>query len=433
MGSRAVPWLSPLACLALLYPNLGARPVLAQEVPAAGAVGPVSVDSANKLRAALIRPPPEQPDDAVDWIEFPFRVVLFPVALFGRGVAEIMNLSIRPPEAGGLLAAYRAVVDWGLRPAGGGLGPRSGLGFGLRLDRFNPLFAEAALSFRGWQLYRGGVAGNWDRARAEASVGWYRQNALLFWGIGPTSPESSESEFRWDETSVGASGTARFTRHVSATLGGGYDRNDVTFRQGVFDTAAVFGTGVTNFWQVNGEAVLNLTHLHKLQTRGFRASGGGAAFFGSSGTSTDFWRLFGELNGYLPVNDRQQLALRGVVEINRGNEAGDIPFMYLATLGGTDILRSYNTDRFRDRDRLALTAEWRYEIWRDLHERGRVEGFVFWDEGTVARTLSSIDEFRTSAGVGMRFLFNYRLRAITFLAFGAEGARFTFTFSPLAF
>ena len=117
----------------------------------------------------------------------------------------------------------------------------------------------------------------------------------------------------------------------------------------------------------------------------------------------------------------------------RGSEAGDIPFMYLSAIGGTHVLRSYNTERFRDRDRLALTAEWRYEIWRDLHERSRIEGFVFWDEATVARTLSSIDEFRSSIGFGSRFVFGHSVRAITFLAFGADGARFTFSFSTVQF
>jgi len=190
---------------------------------------------------------------------------------------------------------------------------------------------------------------------------------------------------------------------------------------------------VTKFAQANANLVWDLSYIEKFQARGARFSLGGAGFLGSEDTSTEFIRVSGSGEGYLPLNDRQQLALRALVDIMRGNEAGDIPFMYLSEIGGTEVLRSYNTDRFRDRDRLALTAEWRYEVWRDLHERSRIEGFVFWDEATVARTLGSIEEFRTSLGFGARFIFGYRVRAITFLAFGAEGARFTFSFTTVEF
>lgn len=428
-----------LAVLALLSGFGRPTPAALAQEPAESPVsealsqGPVSPDSADRIRASLERPPAKGPTDAVDVIEFPFKVVLFPLTLVGHGISALLDVAIRPPKAGGLGQVYRDVTAWGLTPALGGLGERSGLGFAVRLDRFNPLFLEGAFSLRGWQLYRGGFAANWGNTNVEFSAGWYRQNSLLFWGFGAESPEAGRSEYRWDQGFGRLIGRAAFGRKVRIEVGMGFESNNVDVRSGPLELVPVFGKGKTKFAQADGAVVLDLSYIEKFQPRGARFVLEGAGYLGSEETSTEFWRLSWQGEGYIPVNDRQQLALRGLVDIMRGNEAGDIPFMYLSAIGGTDVLRSYNTQRFRDRDRLALTAEWRYEIWRDLHERSRIEAFLFWDEATVARTLSSIEEFRTSLGLGTRFVFGYRVRAVTFLAFGAEGARFTFSFTTLEF
>lgn len=427
-----------LACSWLLGP--GPTQAAAQEPsPARTQVvevlseGPVSPDSADKIRAGLQRPPAKGPTDAIDVIEFPFKVVLFPLALVGHGISALLDVAVQPPSTGGLGKVYRDLRAWGLTPALGGLGQRSGLGGAIRFDRFNPLFLEAGWTLRGWQLYRGGFIGDWGNTNVEFAVGWYRQNSLLFWGFGAESLDDDDSEFRWDQSFFTMKGRVPFGRKVRLEVGAGFERSDVTFREGPFTGVPVFGDGVTKFAQATANVVWDLSYIEEFQPRGARFALGGAGFLGGEDTSTEFFRLSGSGEGYLPLNDRQQLALRAMVDVMRGNEAGDIPFMYLSAIGGTEVLRSYNTDRFRDRDRLAFTAEWRYEVWRDLHERSRIEGFVFWDEATVARTLSSIEEFRTSLGFGARFVFGYRVRAVTFLAFGAEGARFTFSFSTVEF
>ena len=427
-----------LACLWLLGPGApatGAQEPAADQARVIQALseGPVSPDSADKLREGLERPPAKGPTDAVDVVEFPFKVVLFPLALVGHGVSALLDVAVQPPSSGGLGKVYRDLTTWGLTPAIGGLGERSGTGAALLFTHFKPLFLEAGWTFRGWQLYRGGFRGDWGNTNVEFAVGWYRQNSLLFWGFGPESPDDARSEYRWDQGFLAMTGHVPFGQAVKLEVSAGFERNDVAVRSGPLDTVPVFGEGETRFAQATANLVWDLSHVEKFQPRGVRFMLGASGFLGSEDTSTEFWRLSGGAEGYVPLNDRQELALRGLVDVMRGNESGDIPFMYLSSIGGTEVLRSYNTSRFRDRDRLALTAEWRYEVWRDLHERSRIEGFVFWDEATVAEMLSSIEEFRTSAGFGARFIFGYRVRAVTFLAFGAEGARFTFSFSTVEF
>jgi outer membrane protein assembly factor BamA len=72
-----------------------------------------------------------------------------------------------------------------------------------------------------------------------------------------------------------------------------------------------------------------------------------------------------------------------------------------------------------------FNLEWRYEIWRELQERSRVETFLFLDEGAVADELSrvSLPDFRSSFGVGFRVVSGQGLSSVVYVAFGAEGVR----------
>ncbi len=117
-------------------------------------------------------------------------------------------------------------------------------------------------------------------------------------------------------------------------------------------------------------------------------------------------------------------------ELNRGRDGG-VPFTHLASLGDKQGGRAYKRDRFRDRDLLALMSEWRYEVWRELHNRGRVEGFVFADAGSVDHRLAdiSLSQLRGSYGFGFRVLWDSQLRGITYLAIGGEGVRVDLDFS----
>ncbi len=137
------------------------------------------------------------------------------------------------------------------------------------------------------------------------------------------------------------------------------------------------------------------------------------------------------MNGYLPLNPRQSFALRGIAEVNRRESGQRIPFTHLAALGGDHGARAYHTLRFRDRAMMALMSEWRYEIWRELHERGRAEGFLLFDVGGVENSLSEIDadDLRFSYGFGMRLNWGGQARWLAYLAFGDEGARFDMDFS----
>jgi outer membrane protein assembly factor BamA len=126
--------------------------------------------------------------------------------------------------------------------------------------------------------------------------------------------------------------------------------------------------------------------------------------------------------GYLPINERQQLALRAVTRTSRSDGGEGIPFFHLSRLGGSRSAIGYSAGRFTDNDMLSLVAEWRYEVWRDIHDIVRSEFFLYFGEGTVQRRLDEISggDWRASYGVGARMVMKERLLGVAFLGFSGE-------------
>ncbi len=425
---------SAVAALALASavsppPSLGA-----QEGEAAEAVTP---DSADVIRRSLERPPPRPGFDVVDALSLPFRAIAMPLIFIGQGGAEVIGAisEVQPV----LRSALQALGRVGLSPAVGAIGPRSGVAARMRVTRLRPLYLESAVSIRESQRHRAGL--RLSRPTWTLDVGYrFQRNAqVLFWGIGSQTPESAESDYLRDISEAAAAGTIDLGR-VELTAGAAFEDNRVgrpldddrsDDLQTSFTGRLPFGVEErTNYVRGRLGAALDLTAIaDRLQRRGVYLQAGAAIFRGVDGTASDFHRFDGRASGYLPLNIRQTLAVQLLTEINR-DDGGGVPFYHLASLGDARGARAFTSERFRDRDLLALMAEWRYEVWRELHERGRLEGFVFFDEGGVARRLTELDggDLHESYGFGLRGVWGGRLVALGYLAFGGEGARFQAAF-----
>lgn len=394
----------------------------------------VSMDSAAALRRALRRPPGEPPFDAVDAALLPFRVATFPLRLLGDGMAGLIDLAVGPPPPPPWVLAYRDVVAWGVQPSVTDLGPRSGPAVQVRLQRFEPFFLETGMSWRGSQRHRAGVRLAGPSGEVGMSFGFQRQAEPRFWGLGPDSREADRASFLWDRTGIEAALAWNATGRLRLSGEVGYEDNRVD--EGwdgaspdlgeVFDPASLFGAGQrTRFVRVGVSARLDLTRRRGFQTRGGALRVGTTAYRGARSTAADFHRLHADARGYVPLNPRQLLLVRAAGELNRADDGPGVPFTHMATLGDEYGARGYPEGRFRHRDRLALTAEWRYEVWRELQERTRMEGMVFVDQGTVARRLDELDssDWRFSFGAGLRLVTARGTVATGYVAAGEDGPR----------
>jgi hypothetical protein len=375
--------------------------------------------------------------DSVDALAIPFRVAFFPLRMLGKANAQLIGLAaeLAKPRETSLL---ESLIEAGVRPAFGSIGSRSGFGAGVLIDRWSPFYLESHYSIRGSQ--RHGVGIDWDRGRYRLETGYLftRDAEPHFWGIGPDTRKSDVTDYRWDRQAASAVGTLRLSG-LSLVGGAGYEDNrvargsddDVADLQDLPAEEQPFGLNErTQYFVFNLGSALDRTFVVSHQLRGVLLAVGSSLFLGTDGTDSDFHRLNLTVHTYAPLNPRQSLALRGLAEVNRGSGRG-VPFTHLAALGDHLGSRAYKQYRFRDRDMAAIMTEWRYEVWRELHERGRVETFLFLDTGAVDRRLTDISssELRWSYGFGFRTVWGGQVRWLTFLGFGDDGTRFDFDFS----
>ena len=103
----------------------------------------------------------------------------------------------------------------------------------------------------------------------------------------------------------------------------------------------------------------------------------------------------------------------------------DVPYFLMPELGGSHWLRGYPTWRFRDRNRLLLSGEYRWTAGPF------VDMALFLDAGRVAARARDLDTgFRKSYGIGMTLHTLTSTVTRIELARTAEGTSVLFSFSP---
>lgn len=391
---------------------------------------------ADSLRAALaeVRPPNSHPTDVADVVTVPLKVIGAPINLVLVQIPSwvIGALSLpRPP--GFFVRTLRDLRQAGVHPAiRTSIGPRSGPAAAVRLEALDPLQLDAAYSSRGSQRYWAGAGFEMGSLKILAETGWRSDAQIGFYGVGPDSPDE-RTLFRHDAFEFGLGGELhRAPLRLHADVG--YENNLVREPSGggdpslfeAFDPAELFGaTGRQQYVRFGGGADFDFTRRTEFQDRGVRLLARATRYEGVDGTESAFHKIRLEGHGLAPLNARQLLALRARTDLTRGG-TGEIPFYHLAALGGEETAIGFPDTRFRDRDMVSLTAEWRYEIWRDIHNNRRVETFLYFGEGAVGRRLGDIasEDWRTSYGVGARFARRADLLGMMYLGFSDESVRF---------
>ena len=388
--------------------------------------------TADSIRTGFDRPPAEPAADWVDVVEFPLKVIAFPLnLLFVKFPGWIAGQLMTEREPSAFVRTYRSMENWGFRPVvRTSIGPRSAVAIEGQLFRYEPWYLHSAISRRGSQRHRAGAMLTDPRNSLAAEARWQRDAQVAFYGIGPDS-DPDRGLYSRDYWDMRIRGGSRLTRQIGVDAGVGYEDNRIndpvwTNAASIwdeFDTSRLYGANErTQYLRFDGGATLDLTERRGFQDTGawFRVQG--AVYRGVSDTDSDFHAISGMAGGYLPLNHRQQLALRAMTRIARADGGAGIPFFHLSTLGGTRSALGYSTSRFTDNDVISLVAEWRYEVWRDIHDIARTEFFLYFGEGAVNRRLQDIsgEDWRASYGVGMRMVMKQRLLGVAFLGFSDE-------------
>jgi hypothetical protein len=127
-----------------------------------------------------------------------------------------------------------------------------------------------------------------------------------------------------------------------------------------------------------------------------------------------------EVVQHIPIRrETWVLSLRGRADMV-ANGAANAPYFLLPSLGSGSTLRAFQTDRFRDRQSLLLSGEWRW-----IPSRLALDVALFADAGKVGATWKDVTTggMKTDYGIGVRIHTPAATALRIDLARGAEGMR----------
>jgi AAA family ATP:ADP antiporter len=220
--------------------------------------------------------------------------------------------------------------------------------------------------------------------------------SVAFFGIGNGSSRADRRTFGLDTITVGAS--ARVQAHRMFAVGGAFDILDT---QADGDDAAA-----TLALPARLDATYRrTTAFAEIDTRtspGYSREGGllrltAADYRQAAGSGQSFQRADLDAQRFIAVHDSWIVALRATASTTMTGDGESVPYFLLPELGGHDALRGYSSWRFRDRNRLLMSAEYRWTAGP------LVDMALFADAGKVAPRLGDLtfDHLRTSYGIGM--------------------------------
>lgn len=311
-------------------------------------------------------------------------------------------------------------------PAGAGMGIGVGFARGERVA----LEGTAAYTTRGYR--RVSAALNFkDMGGKKIDFQLHAQQYELpeedFFGLGTASLESNRTSYLLDGFEAGTGVRVRPAKYIDITGGVTYISNragsgqDPRFpsSEEVFGSSTLAGfSDAPDYLRADAGFAFdwrdNPLHPHY----GGRYAVRVADYRDQNRNAYNFQRVDVDVHQYVPLPDRYRtLAFRATGTFTDATTGNDVPFFEQPTLGGSQTLRGFREFRFRDRNSLAMTAEYRWEAWWAL------DGALFVDAGTVAPKWQSLrlNDMDVTYGFGFRVHSNSAFAARLDFAFSKEG------------
>jgi hypothetical protein len=244
------------------------------------------------------------------------------------------------------------------------------------------------------------------RARLTLSGRYIDAPDVRFYGVGNDAAVADLTRFGYRPITGGAH--LDFDDH-GFKAGGGVDYMAIDWSRGQtglsiedrFAAANTPGLGRSTFNYVNSLAYVSYDWRRQ---PGYSGSGGFYRvqfddFHELEAAAYSFRSLEAEAQQLIPIlRANWVIALRGLATVTDIEDTSVVPFFMLPSLGGGSTLRGYPDFRFRDRNRMLMTAELRWTPARFL------DMALFYDTGKVAAQRQDLDftGLKNSYGIGMR-------------------------------
>lgn len=254
----------------------------------------------------------------------------------------------------------------------------------------------------------------------------YQSFPLLFYGIGPDSPEEFLARVDANQLLIKERVLRRVYKNLYLGLETDFQRlSSVDFVEAASSPTferPIGSEGSTNFGLGLGlifdsrHNVLNVRHGAFSELAFLRYSD----FIGSD---FSFTSLVSDNRLYRTIGKKNVLAAQVLGQFN----FGDVPFNQLALMGGESIMRGYYTGRYRDKNQIAFQVEYRL-LPLPFAFTERWGAAVFGGMGNVFNDFQSfqLDKSVWSGGAGIRFLLFQKKDIFTRfdVAFTEEGPGF---------
>jgi AAA family ATP:ADP antiporter len=262
-----------------------------------------------------------------------------------------------------------------------------------------------------------------NRVAMEVRGNWLDAPSVAFYGTGNESLKGDRTGLFYRTASIGVATRVQAARYFA--VGGGVDAIQMKSGSTTADSPLVAVSPSYRrshvFAEVDWRTSPGYTTrggLYRVEFSDYRQTNTGAHSFG---------RLDAEVQQFVPIlRENSVIALRALASSTHTAAGETVPYVLLPDLGGSHTLRGYSAWRFRDRNRVLLTGEYR---WKAGHF---VDMALFIDAGHVAPRFKSLDlsEFRKTYGLGMSFHTPVSTVTRVELARTREGNSLVVSFSP---
>jgi AAA family ATP:ADP antiporter len=322
----------------------------------------------------------------------------------------------------GLLFSQRPVYTFiGGVMDGGGMA--AGPGFRKQYGDTGRIDAHAAWSIRNYKTVDARVAlpalaGG--RVRTTLKANWIDAPRVAFYGTGI---ESSDARGNFAYRTMTAGVDVRLQPASNLAVGGGFDVLDVQAQPEAAGAAKLtprYGRS-TVFAEFDSRTSPDYTRrggLYRIELSDYRQVNDG---------TLGFRRVDVHLQQFVPLmRENWVIALRALGSATSTASGNEVPYFLMPDLGGSSTLRGYSTWRFRDRNRMLLTGEWRWTAG------SFVDMALFVDAGTVAPRVSQLDwhDVKRSYGLGVTLHTFTSTVARVELARTTNGTAVGISFSP---
>ncbi len=302
---------------------------------------------------------------------------------------------------------------------GGGIA--AGPGYRARFRDTGSIDAHAAWSIRNYKAVDGTLKLPTmfsDRVGVEMRANWIDAPAVAFFGTGNGSLKSNRTDFAYEAKTVGVAARIQAAEHFA--VGGGLDVIDIATditSQAASPTYQRNHVFAEYDWRTS-PGYTKRGGLYRVDFSDYRQS--------NAGTSS-FRRIDAEAQQFVPLmRENWVLAFRALASSADTTDGNDIPYFMLPDLGGSQTLRGYSAWRFRDRNRMLLTGEYRWTAGP------LVDMALFMDAGKVASRFGDLDlrDLKKSYGIGMSVHTPISTVTRIELARTSEGNSLVLSFSP---